>query len=605
MGAVSCGGNSIVLAAFDRMEVDGAIADDPDGPSDSTTADGQQQPVVPAAIEAAAGATPPEPEPEPDASSEAEPEAATRALDVGATAGRDAEPEAAPESEGGDSELQPEATAEVPAPLPAAASGGGSEPVFNLEGGAAAAVDELAESTFPNIYQKDAYLVFRSLCKLSMKPVPKDAQFVDSIPMRSRMQALLLIKLALDQAGPIFHGGEKFAYAIKQYLCLSLFRNCLQSPFATVFETCMEIFACLVERFADHLKTELGVFFNDVFFRVLEGPNFEFHHKAIVLSTIHNLSNKMISFEVDLYLNYDCDFDGENIFERLVNNLSKIAQAIAAREAVNEGWLTPPQAQQLQLRALESLVKCTKSMEAWCTHCDDKVAATKAAAAAQLTATTSADENDDEEDLDMLIEKERLATGRGEMGDQATRAEDSKRRKDLLIQAVHKFNAKQKNGVLFMQKHDLIPAGKGPDVAAALAKLFRETEGFDKTQIGDYMGEGGTEKTAFNVSVLHAFIEGYDFRGMPFGNALRNLLKGFRLPGEVTALPFTVLSAVPLLPFTVFLLSFRCFQAQKIDRVVEKFSERSAAATHNITLLHAQHTHMHDTLRQHCGLNRV
>ena len=87
-----------------------------------------------------------------------------------------------------------------------------------------------------------------------------------------RRQALELIKLVLDQPGdrPVFHGGEKFAYAIKQYLCSSLFSNLLESPFPAVFETCMDIFAALVARFSDHLKTELGVFFNDVFFRVLE-----------------------------------------------------------------------------------------------------------------------------------------------------------------------------------------------------------------------------------------------------------------------------------------------------------------------------------------------
>eukprot|EP01051_Picozoa_sp_SAG22_P015748 SAG22_NODE_2106_length_3005_cov_1.999656_3_plen_124_part_00 len=54
--------------------------------------------------------------------------------------------------------------------------------------------------------------------------------------------------------------------------------------------------------------------------------------------------------------------------------------------------------------------------------------------------------------------------------------------------------------------------------------------------------------------MLHAFIDTYDFRGMPFGNALRTLLKGFRLPGE----------------------------AQKIDRVVEKYAERFCTANPGI-----------------------
>ena len=34
-----------------------------------------------------------------------------------------------------------------------------------------------------------------------------------------------LIKSVLETAGPAFRGGEKFSYAIKQYLCLSLLKN--------------------------------------------------------------------------------------------------------------------------------------------------------------------------------------------------------------------------------------------------------------------------------------------------------------------------------------------------------------------------------------------
>ena len=116
----------------------------------------------------------------------------------------------------------------------------------------------------------------------------------------------------------------------------------------------------------------------------------------------------------------------------------------------------------------------------------------------------------------------------------------------LCVCQVVKFNLKPKTGVLFLQKCGLVPEGNGPDAVVKLAQIFRETEGFDMTELGNYMGEGGTPKTQFNVSVLHAFIDTYDFKEVTFSTALRTLLKGFRLPGE----------------------------AQKIDRVVEKFAER-------------------------------
>lgn len=35
---------------------------------------------------------------------------------------------------------------------------------------------------------------------------------------------------------------------------------------------------------------------------------------------------------VDIYVNYDCDLNAANIFERLVNDLSKIAQGRSGQE---------------------------------------------------------------------------------------------------------------------------------------------------------------------------------------------------------------------------------------------------------------------------------
>jgi brefeldin A-inhibited guanine nucleotide-exchange protein len=45
---------------------------------------------------------------------------------------------------------------------------------------------------------------------------------------------------------------------------------------------------------------------------------------------------------------------------------------------------------------------------------------------------------------------------------------------------------------------------------------------------------------------MHAYVDQMDFTSMPFEDAIRHFLKGFRLPGE----------------------------AQKIDRLMEKFAER-------------------------------
>ncbi|CAM9916430.1 unnamed protein product, partial [Hapterophycus canaliculatus] len=60
------------------------------------------------------------------------------------------------------------------------------------------------------------------------------------------------------------------------------------------------------------------------------------------------------------------------------------------------------------------------------------------------------------------------------------------------------------------------------------------------------MGRGADYMSGFCVKVLHAYVDGIDFTDMEFDEAIRHFLSGFRLPGE----------------------------AQKIDRMMEKFAER-------------------------------
>lgn len=70
-----------------------------------------------------------------------------------------------------------------------------------------------------------------------------------------------------------------------------------------------------------------------------------FGHLDTFLSSVHRpysslthppstLSLSLIDAQcvVDIYVNYDCDLNAANIFERLVNDLSKIAQGRSGQE---------------------------------------------------------------------------------------------------------------------------------------------------------------------------------------------------------------------------------------------------------------------------------
>lgn len=64
---------------------------------------------------------------------------------------------------------------------------------------------------------------------------------------------------------------------------------------------------------------------------------------------------------VDIYVNYDCDLSAANLFERLVNDLFKVAQG---RHSVEIG-ASPNQERAMKLRGLECLVCILKCMVEW------------------------------------------------------------------------------------------------------------------------------------------------------------------------------------------------------------------------------------------------
>ena len=112
------------------------------------------------------------------------------------------------------------------------------------------------------VIQRDAFLVFRSLCKLSMKSLPEPLPADESIELRSKVLSLQLLHSIIQDAGVKFRSGEKFVWAVRQYLCVSLLKNGV-SPIASILSSSLDIFVALVRFFKDQLKSEIGVFFSN------------------------------------------------------------------------------------------------------------------------------------------------------------------------------------------------------------------------------------------------------------------------------------------------------------------------------------------------------
>ena len=205
--------------------------------------------------------------------------------------------------------------------------------------------------------QKDAFLVFRSLCKLSMKPLPEPLPADDSIELRSKLLSLQLLYSIIASSGERFRGGEKFVWAIRQYLCLSLLKNGV-SPIPAILQLSLDIFVTLIKYFKAHLKSEIGVFFSNILLRILESANSSGSQKLLVVQSLRVLVRDP-QLIVDLFLNYDCDLEGKGIFTSMCDDLSRLA---ATNQALTE---STEQDGVLKMLALETLVAIADSMVAW------------------------------------------------------------------------------------------------------------------------------------------------------------------------------------------------------------------------------------------------
>ena len=77
--------------------------------------------------------------------------------------------------------------------------------------------------------------------------------------------------ILLENSGEVFRTSEKFSSAIKQYLCLSLLKNCTSS-IPQAFALSCSIFLTLMAKFRHSLKAEIGVFFPMIMLKAIEAP---------------------------------------------------------------------------------------------------------------------------------------------------------------------------------------------------------------------------------------------------------------------------------------------------------------------------------------------
>ena len=434
------------------------------------------------------------------------------------------------------------------------------------------------------IFVKDAYLVFRAMCRLSTKSLSLDhAQDVRSQGMRSKLLSLHMIHTILFNNIAVFNspyatirsGNDEpttFIQAIKQYLCLSLSRNGASSV-KQVFEVACEIFWQMLKYLRVSLKKEVEVFLKEIYLTTLDKRSAPAFQKQYVLTIFGRLAADPRAL-VEVYLNYDCDRTAlDNMFQRVVEHLSKISSTQVAITPVQQqafqeqreklarqmdwrsrGTLPPslttvsmnssheaehayPQEYAMKQESLEALVEILRSLVNW---------------AQQALPETGKPSN---QDLRPSVDDLRISTDTRnytespnigvESGTVTPLAEDdygqlekAKHRKIALTNALRQFNYKPKRGLKALIAEGFIASNAPEDIA----KFLLDNDQLDKTALGEFLGEGDAE----NIAIMHAFVDLMDFTKTRFTDALRRFLQSFRLPGE----------------------------AQKIDRFMLKFAER-------------------------------
>ena len=448
---------------------------------------------------------------------------------------------------------------------------------------------------FPSEDHRDAFLVLRSLCKLSMRVQPsgdktaygglqttgsdvvwdssKDptgrsssrsesditggdhGRRVEGLQqiysralhpaLESKILALDLLLYVLkrtDMSGDFLQNcGPQFHYAIRNYLCVSLLKNCT-SENTTVVKLSLLVFVPIFQNFRSILKAEIEAFVTNVFFVILDSKNSPMEHKSLVVTLFNEICSDPTTL-AEIFLNYDCDLSAVDLFHRIINTLSKVARmndpgTTDSGSTGMSSFITGSggarmerirtQHRELRLTAMKALRQVLASLNGSIVE------------PMPITSTPSTEERDEK--------KKSKAIQNGHANGETKKSlveiyDDKKKRQEEDSEVVLRFNQKPKAGIAYADKCGHIDSSDPADVAGFLLK---NKDRLEKTQIGEYLGREPDYDNGMPLKVLHEYVQQMDFAGLVFDNAIRHYLSGFRLPGE----------------------------AQKIDRILEKFAER-------------------------------
>ena len=430
---------------------------------------------------------------------------------------------------------------------------------------------------------------------------------------------------------------NKFIYLVQHYLCGSLLKNCVSNHTQVAYIS-QKIFFVLVYKFKGHLKQDIEVFMSNVFFRVLESPNSSFKQKALVLVSFRSICqdpNLLTQIFLNYDCDFDAMNLYKDIVHMLTKVCGKATtmqynnQIMSKRDVEQEFELSLGAIECLVtilkafLRALNlpagsstddnnnsvgidtagarirTMLQLDSALASVQPQPDDaKILSSKDSDVDSVSGVTNNEHetsgsanplppamssfpshssllSDKSQTTDLVIESapedidtdETTTVTKTESSTAPTTIEsnvankivdafDRKRNAEQNFQiGVVKFTLSLKTGLQFFIDHGFVECD-----AKQIALFFiANKDKLDKTQMGEALGrepdaaflkdksiEADKGGPGFWFRILHYYAGALDFTDCMFDDAIRLFLSGFRLPGE----------------------------AQKIDRIMEKFAER-------------------------------
>ncbi|KAL2897462.1 ARF guanine-nucleotide exchange factor GNOM [Bienertia sinuspersici] len=339
--------------------------------------------------------------------------------------------------------------------------------------------------------------IFHFLCSLlnvvehvHISRKSNSAAFDEDVPLF----ALGLINSAIELGGSAFHRHPRLLILIQDNLFYNLMQFGLsRSPL--ILSMVCSIVLNLYQHLRTRLKLQLEAFFSSVILSLAQSRyGASYQQQEVAMEALVDFCRQK-PFIMEMYANYDCDLTSRNIFEELVNLLSKSAFP------VNSPLST------MHILALEGLVAVIQEM-----------------------AERTGDEHVDLGSTAITFEEYKpfwlsKCESYVEPSHWVPYLRQMKYIKRRLMTGVDHFNRSPKKGLEYLQATHLLPDKLD---AQSVACFLRYTAGLDKNLVGDYLGN----HEEFCVQVLTEFAQTFDFWGMNMDTALRIFLETFRLPGE-------------------------------------------------------------------------